>query len=151
MRERLATGVAPGRCQILAAINAVHTSARQARDTDWSQIVALYDQFVRLDPSPIIALNRAAAVAELDGPGGGAGRRRPSGGQVGGLFTPTMRPAPTCYAGWAIAGNRARRTSRFQLGTRRIADDPLAIRKPYGFTEEFLSFLGAREASGLLV
>jgi len=71
VRERLdaaAAGLAPGRYQILAAINAVHTSARQVRDTDWSQVVALYDQLVRLDPSPIIALNRAVAVAELDGP-----------------------------------------------------------------------------------
>jgi RNA polymerase sigma-70 factor (ECF subfamily) len=68
VRERLAAGVAPGRYQILAAINAVHTSARDVRDTDWSQIVALYDQLVHLDPSPIIALNRAVAVAELDGP-----------------------------------------------------------------------------------
>jgi RNA polymerase sigma-70 factor, ECF subfamily len=71
VRERLvaaAAGVAPGRYQILAAINAVHTSARDPRDTDWSQIVALYDQLVRLDPSPILALNRAIAVAELDGP-----------------------------------------------------------------------------------
>jgi len=46
----------------------VHTSAPDVRDTDWSQVVALYDQLVRLDPSPIIALNRAVAVAELDGP-----------------------------------------------------------------------------------
>jgi RNA polymerase sigma-70 factor (ECF subfamily) len=71
VRERLAAaaaGVAPGRYQILAAINAVHTSARDVRDTDWSQIVALYDQFVRLDSSPVVALNRAIAVAELDGP-----------------------------------------------------------------------------------
>jgi RNA polymerase sigma-70 factor (ECF subfamily) len=68
VRERLAAGVAPGRYQILAAINAVHTYARRARDTDWSQVVALYDQLVRLDPSPIVALNRAVAVAELDGP-----------------------------------------------------------------------------------
>ena len=68
VRERLAAGVAPGRYQILAAINAVHTSARHVRDTDWSQVVVLYDQLVRLDPSPIIALNRAVAVAELDGP-----------------------------------------------------------------------------------
>ncbi|MFF4989064.1 RNA polymerase sigma factor [Streptosporangium saharense] len=68
VRERLATGVAPGRYQILAAINAVHTSARDMRDTDWSQVLALYDQLVRLDPSPIVALNRAIAVAELDGP-----------------------------------------------------------------------------------
>ncbi|REE97420.1 RNA polymerase sigma factor [Thermomonospora umbrina] len=68
VRERLASGTAPGRYQILAAINAVHTSARDIRDTDWSQILALYDQLVRLDPSPIIALNRAIALAELDGP-----------------------------------------------------------------------------------
>ncbi len=68
VRERLAAGVAPGRYQILAAINAVHTSARDGRDTDWSQVVALYDQLVRLDPSPIVTLNRAIAVAEVDGP-----------------------------------------------------------------------------------
>jgi RNA polymerase sigma-70 factor (ECF subfamily) len=68
VRERLAAGVAPGRYQILAAINAVHTSALDARDTDWSQVVALYDQLVRLDPSPIVVLNRAIAVAEVDGP-----------------------------------------------------------------------------------
>ena len=68
VRERLAAGVAPGRYQLLAAINAVHTSARDVRDTDWSQVVALYDQLVRLDPSPIVRLNRAIAVAELDGP-----------------------------------------------------------------------------------
>ena len=68
VRERLAAGVAPGRHQILAAINAVHTSAREYRDTDWSQIVLLYDQLFRLEPSPIVALNRAIAVAELDGP-----------------------------------------------------------------------------------
>src|SRR5918994_3451646 len=68
VRERLAAGVAPGRYQILAAISAVHTSDRDVRHTDWSQVVALYDQLVRLDPSPIIALNRAIAAAELDGP-----------------------------------------------------------------------------------
>jgi RNA polymerase sigma-70 factor, ECF subfamily len=68
VRERLAAGAAPGRYQILAAISAVHTSAREIRDTDWSQVVALYDQLVRLDPSPIVVLNRAIAVAELDGP-----------------------------------------------------------------------------------
>ncbi len=68
VRERLASGQAPGRYQLLAAINAVHTDAPDARDTDWSQVVALYDQLVRLDPSPIVVLNRAIAVAELDGP-----------------------------------------------------------------------------------
>jgi len=69
VRQRLAAGAPPARYQVLAAINAVHMSAREARDTDWSQVVALYDQLVCLDPSPIVALNRAIAVAELDGPG----------------------------------------------------------------------------------
>ena len=72
VRERLAAvargGERPGRYQILAAINAVHTDALDARDTDWSQVVALYDQLVVVDPSPVVRLNRAIAVAELDGP-----------------------------------------------------------------------------------
>jgi RNA polymerase sigma-70 factor, ECF subfamily len=68
VRARLASGQAPGRYQILAAINAVHTDARDIHATDWSQVVALYDQLARLDPSPIVRLNRAIAVAELDGP-----------------------------------------------------------------------------------
>jgi len=68
VRARLASGQAPGRYQILAAINAVHTDARDIRDTDWSQILALYNQLVRVDPSPIVRLNRAIALAELDGP-----------------------------------------------------------------------------------
>ncbi len=67
VRECLAIN-RPGRYQILAAINAVHTDVPTASDTDWSQVVALYDQLTRLDPSPIVALNRAVAVAELDGP-----------------------------------------------------------------------------------
>jgi RNA polymerase sigma-70 factor (ECF subfamily) len=68
VRERLASGAAPGRYQLLAAINAVHTDGDA---TDWTQVVALYDQLVRLDPSPIVGLNRAIAVAERDGPGAG--------------------------------------------------------------------------------
>ncbi len=58
----------PGPYQILAAINAVHTDSPTGSDTDWAQVVALYDQLTVLDPSPIVALNRAVAVAELDGP-----------------------------------------------------------------------------------
>lgn len=68
VRERLKTGVPPGRYQILAAINAVHTSAPESRDTDWSQVLALYNHMIRLDPSPIVALNRAIAIAEVDSP-----------------------------------------------------------------------------------
>jgi RNA polymerase sigma-70 factor, ECF subfamily len=58
----------PGRYQILAAINAVHTDAPTADATDWSQIATLYDQLAVIDPGPIVALNRAVAIAELDGP-----------------------------------------------------------------------------------
>lgn len=65
VRERLASGLAPGRYQLLAAVNAVHTDGPA---TDWTQVVALYDQLVRLDPSPIVRLNRAVAVGECDGP-----------------------------------------------------------------------------------
>jgi RNA polymerase sigma factor (sigma-70 family) len=72
LRERLdATGIENepvGRYQLLAAISAVHVEAPSTRDTDWSRIVALYDRLVLLDPSPIVRLNRAVAVAEVDGP-----------------------------------------------------------------------------------
>ena len=72
VRERLAAvaagGPPPGRYQLMAAVNAVHTAARDARDTDWSQVVTLYDRLLRIDPSPLVALDRAIAVAELDGP-----------------------------------------------------------------------------------
>ncbi|MCW3158642.1 RNA polymerase sigma factor [Micropruina sonneratiae] len=69
VRERLASGAPLGRLQVLAAMNVVHTSAPTARDTDWSQIVALYDRLAAIDPSPIVRLNRAVALAEVDGPG----------------------------------------------------------------------------------
>jgi RNA polymerase sigma-70 factor (ECF subfamily) len=58
----------PGPYQLQAAIAAVHSDAATAGDTDWSEIVALYDQHLRLAPSPVVALNRAVAVAEIDGP-----------------------------------------------------------------------------------
>ena len=58
----------PGPYQVQAAINAVHSDAATAADTDWRQIVALYDQLTLLAPTPVVALNRAVAVAEVDGP-----------------------------------------------------------------------------------
>ena len=54
-----------------AAIAAVHAEAVRAADTDWAQIVALYDVLLRIDPSPVVELNRAAAVAMRDGPAAG--------------------------------------------------------------------------------
>ncbi|NHU47375.1 RNA polymerase sigma factor [Rhodococcus sp. A14] len=58
----------PGQYQIQAAINAVHSDAATAADTDWWQILQLYDQLMPLAPSPVVALNRAVAVAEVRGP-----------------------------------------------------------------------------------
>ncbi|MGW3146281.1 RNA polymerase sigma factor [Streptomyces sp. NPDC001177] len=58
----------PGPYQIQAAINAVHSDAPTARATDWGQILRLYDQLMALAPSPVVALNRAVAVAEVEGP-----------------------------------------------------------------------------------
>ena len=58
----------PGPYQIQAAINAVHSDAPTAAQTDWTQIIALYDQLLALTPTPIVALNRAIAIAETDGP-----------------------------------------------------------------------------------
>jgi RNA polymerase sigma-70 factor (ECF subfamily) len=61
----------PGPYQLQAAIGAVHADAPSAEATDWSQIVALYDQLAIVRPDPVVALNRAVAVAERDGPEAG--------------------------------------------------------------------------------
>jgi RNA polymerase sigma-70 factor (ECF subfamily) len=76
-RSRIAEGQAllrvclernqPGPYQIQAAINAVHSDARSARDTDWAQVLTLYDQLLAMTGSPVVALNRAVALAELEG------------------------------------------------------------------------------------
>ncbi len=58
----------PGPYQIQAAINAVHSDAPTAAATDWGQILQLYTQLMALGPSPVVALNRAVAVAEVEGP-----------------------------------------------------------------------------------
>ncbi|GAA4203400.1 RNA polymerase sigma factor [Actinocatenispora rupis] len=58
----------PGPYQIQAAINAVHADAPRAADTDWRQILALYDQLQAMTPTPVVALHRAVAVAEVAGP-----------------------------------------------------------------------------------
>jgi RNA polymerase sigma-70 factor, ECF subfamily len=59
----------PGPYQIQAAINAVHADADSFDATDWSQILALYDQLLAITPTPVVALNRAIALGELRGPG----------------------------------------------------------------------------------
>jgi RNA polymerase sigma-70 factor, ECF subfamily len=77
-RNRIAAGQAllreclarnhPGPYQIQAAINAVHSDALHAADTEWQQILALYDQWMAIAPSAVVALSRAVALAEVDGP-----------------------------------------------------------------------------------
>jgi RNA polymerase sigma-70 factor (ECF subfamily) len=63
----------PGPYQLQAAINAVHTDARTAAETDWGQILQLYDQLLVVAPTPVVALNRAVALAEVDGPAAALG------------------------------------------------------------------------------
>ncbi len=63
----------PGPYQIQAAINAVHADAGTAAETDWRQILTLYNQLMAVAPTPVVALNRAVAVAEIDGPGAALG------------------------------------------------------------------------------
>ena len=58
----------PGTYQLQATINAVHSEAVTSADTDWAQIVRIYDHLLAIAPSPVVALNRAVAVAEVDGP-----------------------------------------------------------------------------------
>jgi RNA polymerase sigma-70 factor (ECF subfamily) len=58
----------PGPYQLQAAINAVHADAPSAEHTDWSQIVALYDALVAVASTPVVALNRAVAIGEVQGP-----------------------------------------------------------------------------------
>ncbi|MGI8685960.1 MAG: RNA polymerase sigma factor, partial [Acidimicrobiales bacterium] len=58
----------PGPYQLQAAVNAAHSDATTASDTDWGQVLQLYDRLLALSPSPVVALNRAVAVAEVHGP-----------------------------------------------------------------------------------
>ena len=107
VREALAADMAPGRYQILTAINAVHTSARDARDTDWSQVLALYDQLVHLDPSrssPSTAPSRSPSSTAPTWPW------QPStvSSTPWPATTPTTQPEPTCSAGSAAASTPRR-------------------------------------------
>jgi RNA polymerase sigma-70 factor (ECF subfamily) len=67
VRRLLARGE-PGPFQVQAAISAVHADAPSAAETDWTQIRALYDQLLALTPTPVVAMNRAIAIAETSGP-----------------------------------------------------------------------------------
>ena len=66
--ERALSRRSPGPYQLQAAIASLHLEARRSEDTDWPQIAALYETLARIEPSPVVALNRAVAVAMADGP-----------------------------------------------------------------------------------
>ena len=71
MLDRALSLRAPGRFQLQAAIAALHVDAERPEETDWPQIAALYGALAGLDASPVIALNRAVAVALAEGPEAG--------------------------------------------------------------------------------
>ena len=85
-----------------AAIAAVHAEARTAAATDWAQIVGLYDVLLRAEPSPVVELNRAVAVAMRDGPESGLALWMPSSraATCANTTSRTQRVA-TCAAGLA--------------------------------------------------
>ena len=102
-----------GPYQLQAAIAAVHDEAATAADTDWAQILGLYEVLRRVAPSPVVDLNRAVALAQVAGPEAGLAavdalarrtRRWPSTGS-------STRPAPTSCGGWAAGARRCPPTS----------------------------------------
>jgi RNA polymerase sigma-70 factor, ECF subfamily len=103
VRECLETNQ-PGQYQLLAAINAVHTDAPNAADTDWAQVATLYTQLYAVAPTSVVALNRAIAVAELDGP-------EVALAEVDRL--PEIQPSLTAYHAWhATRADLLRRLGR---------------------------------------
>lgn len=102
----------PGRYQLLAAVGAVHTDAATAADTQWPQVVALYDQLYAVEPTPVVGLGRAIAVAEVKGPDAGLGELETLPG-VAALerYHPSTPPGPTCCGGSVGRPRRGRHTA----------------------------------------
>ena len=101
----------PGPFQIQAAIAAVHADAPTAEATDWSQIIALYDQLYALRPHPVVALNRSVAIAELHGPAEGLAALA----AIDAATLDTYQPYHAARADLlARAGRRARGTRRLR-------------------------------------
>ena len=96
----------PGPYQIQAAINAVHSDAPDAAATDWRQILQLYDQLQAIAPGPVVALNRAVAVAEVEGPHAALDASR-SARSRSLLFVSRDSGGPATAA-WAEGGGRRR-------------------------------------------
>ena len=119
----------PGPYQIQAAIQAVHSDAPDAGSTDWAQILLLYDQLLALQPSPVVALHRAVAVAEVEGPARALAL-------VDGLDLEQYQPF------WAIRADLLRRLDR--VGDARTAYDEAISRTG---NEAERRFLASRRAT----
>jgi RNA polymerase sigma-70 factor (ECF subfamily) len=92
----------PGPYQLQAAIGAVHSDAATAGETDWRQILALYDQMMEIAATPVVALNRCVAVAEVHGPGRRTQTSRPTRRQRHRQRSRRLSPVP-CDAGRPVA------------------------------------------------
>jgi len=88
----------PGPYQLQAAINAVHADAATVEQTDWPQLVALYDQLLAVAPTPVVALNHAIAIGEVHGPAVALALVEELDLDS---YYPSTPPAPTCCGGWA--------------------------------------------------
>ncbi len=104
----------PDRYAVEAAVAAVHAEAPRWADTDWDEVVRLYDVLLRLRPSPVVALNRAAAIGLRDGPQAGLDALEVAARRAGPRDLPVSqrRPRPTSCAGWTGARRREPRTRR---------------------------------------
>ncbi|WP_324277781.1 RNA polymerase sigma factor [Blastococcus brunescens] len=103
----------PGPYQVQAAVNAVHADAGTYAATDWAQIASLYDHLLALDPGPVVALNRAIAVAEVHGPEAGLALVDALGGLAG--YSPGTWRVASCSpvsAVWHPLGRRCSRQPR---------------------------------------
>ena len=98
----------PGPYQIQAAINAVHSDAAAAEETDWGQILQLYDQLLAHALTPLVELNRAVAPAEVEGPTPGWPS---STGWTRATTTSSTPPGATCSNGWVATPARPRPTA----------------------------------------
>jgi RNA polymerase sigma-70 factor, ECF subfamily len=83
----------PGPYQLQAAVAAVHSDAPSVSETDWAQIAALYGTLEQIDPSPVVTINRAVAVAHVDGPHAGSNCSRRSNTTTASPATSPCTPA----------------------------------------------------------
>jgi RNA polymerase sigma-70 factor (ECF subfamily) len=138
LRDALRRG-GVGRYQLQAAIVACHAGAASYAATDWEEIVALYDRLLLLEPTPVVALNRAVALAERDGPQAALLALDPLGGRLDGwhLFH-------------AARGELLRRLGRREEARRAVARALLLVANPgeRRLLEERLAQLGSDRSAG---